>query len=110
MPNKEIHFAPYTAKAKRPVPFITWLIGEVHRDDPVGDLARDVLRDRADGCLVWTSGSFAGLKRHLFEAHDFDRFASSDLRDVLYEALGDWKRECKNRKWTLDRQWTLGLR
>lgn len=86
---------------KAPVSFVTWLAGEAHRDDAVGDLARDVVRDRADGCLPSTVGAFAGLRRHLWRCHDYDLGAESAIKDALSEAITDWKREMRNRRWSL---------
>lgn len=46
--------------------FIQWLKTQKKRDDPIGDLARDVVDD---SCAP-KAGSFYDLKRHLVNKHD----------------------------------------
>jgi hypothetical protein len=81
-----------------PVSFVTWLIAAFDRDDAVGDIARDVIRDRADGCMPATLNRFSDVRRHLAEKHRYSEEATPHVHDALYEAFGDWKREMKSRK------------
>ena len=49
-------------KKNRTHPFTSWLEGQAHRDDPVGDLARDVCTDE-----TWPKmpGTIDLFRRHL---------------------------------------------
>jgi hypothetical protein len=49
--------------------FVQWLLQQVDRDDPIGDLARDVREDRRAGCLSLRVRSARGIKEHLESAH-----------------------------------------
>lgn len=50
--------------------FMAWLSQQAHRDDPVGDLARDAHSDRKQGCQPERTRTASGLRRHLSTAHD----------------------------------------
>lgn len=89
---------PHPESSRKPVTFVTWLISAYKRDDPVGDIARDVIRDRAEGCMPSTLNTFPGVLRHLTQKHAYSRHATPDTHEALYEALADWKREMKARK------------
>jgi hypothetical protein len=60
-------------------PFGTWLRRQVHRDDPVGDLARDFKQSR---CRAYTE---AGVRKSL-NVHD----ACQGAWDALDRAVEEW--------------------
>ncbi len=65
--------------------FIQWLKTQKKRDDPVGDLARDL----ADDSCAPSAGSYYDLKRHLVNKHDvFD----GKVLDALVRAHGEYAR------------------
>lgn len=50
--------------------FLPWLVTQTERDDPIGDLARDVCGDRARllryyGATTWPNVSFQSFYRYL---------------------------------------------
>ncbi len=89
---------PHPESSRKPVSFVTWLISAHERDDAVGDFARDVIRDRAQGCMPSTLNSLPSVRRHLDQKHGYNRHATPDVHDALIEAITDWKREMKTRK------------
>jgi hypothetical protein len=50
--------------------FAGWLRAQRHRDDPVGDLARDFVDDRRQGCLGRAVRTARGLRSHICHRHD----------------------------------------
>jgi hypothetical protein len=48
--------------------FRSWLLEQVERNDPVGDLARDFQQDIRDGCLGGLR-SFDSVSRHIHSRH-----------------------------------------
>lgn len=66
-------------------PFRAWLHQQLERQDPVGDLARDVASDAAAGCLL--DASAAGLRRHVADEHD----ASPAAVAAVDLALNEWR-------------------
>lgn len=63
--------------------FKRWLRTQKHREDPVGDLARDAARDR---CWPRGSASLRHLEKHL-EKHD----AIPEAIEALRRAFSEWQ-------------------
>jgi hypothetical protein len=68
--------------------FVSWLLAQEHRDDPIGDIAREVGSDRDDRCLSRRVSSLAGLLRHVVQFHNLP----DEGFDTLAEAHAAWKR------------------
>ena len=70
--------------------FRSWLSTQTHRDDPVGDLARDV---QADIHMVWRTSHWWRLDRRLkaLGAPDKAFTALRQARDE-YNTIRDWER------------------
>lgn len=51
--------------------FAHWLRAQTRRDDPIGDLARDVTGDVRSGCLTRIT-SPAALREHIERVHNGD--------------------------------------
>lgn len=62
--------------------FKVWLKRQKHRNDPVGDLARDAMRDRH-----WPPG--AKLSR--LEGYLGERGACKEAHEALYRAWREWQ-------------------
>lgn len=68
--------------------FGTWLKDQQHRDDPIGDLAQDFLRDiKASGHVPPSRWTDANLKNHLVY-----RQASKAALAALDQAVKEWRR------------------
>lgn len=63
------------------ISFRAWLLDQSRRDDPVGDLARDVSSDKHN-----KARSAFGLRQHLFRVGAFD-----NAFDALRTAEHEWK-------------------
>ncbi len=63
--------------------FLDWLLTQADRDDPIGDLARDILADATGpsphGTRHVLPPTYVGLRRHLCVKHQ----ASADALDAL---------------------------
>lgn len=65
--------------------FTTWLLGQVKRHDPVGDLARDVEHDRSEN--GWRGTCVGGLRRRM------ERLGACDSAlATLHDAEQEWHR------------------
>ena len=62
--------------------FKTWLLNQQHRDDPVGDLARDAARDKR---FPRRDAKFRTLVRHLEE-----QWAIPGALEALHRAWEEW--------------------
>lgn len=81
----------YDAKRVRRTKFLDWLRVQVKRDDPIGDLARDVVQDK-QGVLQWFRAETwpnPSLSQ-LYSMLRF-RFASSEALVALVEAYREWQ-------------------
>ncbi|MEH0194592.1 YozE family protein [Caulobacter sp. CCNWLY153] len=63
--------------------FTDWLAAQKHRDDPVGDLARDAI---SDASFPWNASDTRTVSRYLA------RRASSAAFDALEDAVAEWSR------------------
>ena len=52
------------------VPFIRWLAAQRLRDDPIGDVARDIQHDRAWPRNLWTLCFACNRGKHDGDLHD----------------------------------------
>jgi hypothetical protein len=68
--------------------FVSWLLAQEHRDDPIGDIAREVVFDRDERCLPRRVSSLAGLVRHVLQFHS----PPDEALETLAEAQATWKR------------------
>ncbi len=63
--------------------FLNWLLTQADRDDPIGDLARDIVADATGpsphGTRHVVPATYAGIRRHLRIKHQ----ASVDALDAL---------------------------
>lgn len=64
-----------------PPSLAVWLGWQTERQDPVGDLARDVAEDVRQGCLSARVRAGSGLRRHLQQHHD------TDVMSRVFDAL-----------------------
>ncbi len=62
--------------------FTDWLMAQLHRDDPVGDLARDAARDPR-----WPAGA---TSREAVLDHLFDQGAMDRAAEVVYRAWDEY--------------------
>lgn len=65
------------------VSFRTWLADQVRRDDPIGDVARDVVQDC---CLPLEVSTYPAIRRHMV----IDHGASYSSEDALSAAAREW--------------------
>lgn len=63
--------------------FLAWLQAQTDRDDPIGDLAKDVL---SDPCLPVADCGFTALRSHVKWTHH----ASAAALDALDRAYAEW--------------------
>jgi hypothetical protein len=66
--------------------FGSWLKAQQHRDDPIGDLAQDFLRDIKSTEHGWPSSWSATTLRHRLMFLD----ASGPVFDALEQAKAEW--------------------
>jgi hypothetical protein len=64
-------------------PFLTWLLAQVGRDDPVGDLAGDIKRSQLDGPVQ----SYRELAMRLRKKTSYD-----DIHSAAWHAWREWLR------------------
>ena len=61
--------------------FRSWLLGQKHRDDPIGDLARELSRDRCGARLTSPITVIAHMKAH---------GADEDVLAIAHRAHEQW--------------------
>jgi len=57
--------------------FREWLISQVNRGDPIGELASRVAHD---SCIPAAATGYPGIKHHLITKHGIDQYGENALR------------------------------
>jgi hypothetical protein len=73
---------PRTANVLQALPFRAWLHRQRHRQDPIGDIARDIAEDRCAAGLGTRQ-----LRHHIEHTHD----AIPAALDAYDRALQEWR-------------------
>lgn len=65
--------------------FTEWLKAQRHRQDPIGDLAREVAEDVRAGCLPGDPAGWPVVVAHLMTEHELPEAARDALDDAVRE-------------------------
>lgn len=81
--------------------FLNWIAEQHHRDDVVGDLARDVRDDKKSLQRYFSNRSFSPLDLPEISFQDMHRYmrtqgACSEALEALIEAYREWKKLNRN--------------
>ena len=69
----------------------TWLLAQTERNDPIGDIARDVAEDVRSGCLP-PFDTWKDVRAHILMRHG----AIPDAVEALYSSWRAWLRVSKS--------------